>query len=176
MKKRKGFTLIELIAAIAILSIAMVGISNAIYSGTKISAKNTKKVNTNVFAQYVIQTYKSQGKKYLQTTYGCTTSPFKGYFYFDKIEDIDSIISDPLNFTTGISTDIFTDMKNGIVASNKSFGAYVEISTSQNLGKDHLNPTLNVSCIYDTVRISVQIVSSKDMENNGSSLVFFVGR
>ena len=172
MKKRKGFTLIELIAAIAILSIGIVGICNAMFSGTKISTKNTKKVNTSVYAQYAIQTYKSQGKKYLQTTYNCTSTPFTGYFYFNNTDDLGTIISDPSKYTKGN----YTAMVSGAPASAKSFGAYVEMTTITDLGTDHATPSKNVTCMFDTVRISVQVVNSTDALNNSSSLVFFVGR
>ncbi len=171
MKKKKGFTLIELIAAIAILSIAMVGISNAIFFGSNVSAKNTKKVNTSVFAQYMIQTYKSQGKNYIKSLY--SGNSFTGYCYFNNLDEL----NDVLEGTAALTPGSYQNMIDGKTASNKSIGAYVEFTSSSIIGKvPGSNSDIVLQPGFDNVRIYVKVVNLKEQAKNESSLVFFLGR
>lgn len=170
-KKKKGFTLIELIAAIAILAIAMVGISSAIYTGSNISVKNTKKVDTSVFAQNIIQTYKSQGKNNIKNFYP-GENKFTGYCYFNDENDLDAVLENGSHFNNGNYEKMIGDS----VRINKKYGAYVEFETQSTLGKNPSNEDVKLQTGFDIVRIYVKVINLKETGKNDSSLVFYLGR
>lgn len=170
MKKKKGFTLIELLVAVAIFSIAMIGISNAILFGTRTSVRNTKKVDTTVLAQHIIQTYKSQGKNYIKSSF--SGNSYSGYCYFDSVEELNNVIEGSESLTAGTLQNMI-DGKDG----SKNFGAYIEFSTSNILGKKPgTTDDITLQSGFDNIRIYVMVVNLKEEINYDSSLVFYLGR
>ncbi len=181
MKKRKGFTLIEVVVAIAVLSIAMVGIGSAMYTGVKISAKNTKKVDTSVFAGNIIQTLKSRGKSTLITDFKLSdTSLTKScYCYFDKEDELKTILDAGIDaksdakgsFKAGTEQQMKTNEL--ALAGGKKFGAYVNTELSVPF------PNANAPGYLAQVtvlKIYVNVVKMKEPDNTDSSLVFYLGR
>jgi len=61
MKNKKGFTLIELIAAIAILTIAFMGITLAITYSIKTEKKSNVKLDTSFYVKGIVEMIRSQG-------------------------------------------------------------------------------------------------------------------
>jgi len=68
MKRKKGFTLIELIASIAILTIAFTGISMALIASVKTEKKSDVKLETSTYAKAVVENIKIQSDNALRNT------------------------------------------------------------------------------------------------------------
>lgn len=155
MKKKKGFTLIELIAAIAILSIAMVSISSAVCAGANISAKNSKKVDTSVFAQNIIETYKSQGKNSIKELYLDKSDEFEGYCYFNDEVELNNVLEKKSE-----------GLEDKRTSTDEKFEAYVQFQKVD----------IQSESGFYNIRIAVKVVDLKNVGKNDSSLVFYLGR
>jgi len=77
MKKKKGFTLIELIAAIAILGIALSGVTVALLAGVHIEKKSDVKLETSTYGKALVENIKVQSDFTLQQMQNIK------YIYFD---------------------------------------------------------------------------------------------
>jgi len=61
MSKYKGFTLVELIVSIAILSISFVGISSALIGGVHNEKRGDAKLETSTYGKAIVENIKVQG-------------------------------------------------------------------------------------------------------------------
>ena len=180
MKKKKGFTLVELIAAIAILSIAMVGISSAVYTGTKLSAKNAKKADSSELASNIMQYYKSQGKTALKELFNFTStgsSKYNGFCYFNTDDELSNYIKTPLDTSIWTIGDAGTKTK--INSSQpKKYAAYIELTVNNSLDNGTSNPVTfgDIEHVNDFVRIYVYVTNLKGENISSSDLVFYLGR
>lgn len=174
MKKKKGYTLIELIMAFTILSIAMVGIGQAIVFGVKMHVKNTKKVDTSVYAQAVVQNYRSLSKSYIMTEFGITsiTNKYMRYCYFDDMTELNTLLQSASSLTSGNYNDMITG------TTDKNYGAYIEFSNnSSKLGTVPGGSTeINLGTGFKYLRIYVKVVNKKELGKNDSDLIFYMGR
>jgi len=66
MKVKKGFTLIELIAAIAILGIVFAGVSIGLIAGVRTEKKSDAKLETSTFAKALVENIKVQDESTLK--------------------------------------------------------------------------------------------------------------
>lgn len=80
--KKKGFTLIELIAAIAILSITIAAISTAFITGIKTWKNGDEKLNTMCYAQGISEAFK--GSTIAKITQLGNDSGSSFFAYFDE--------------------------------------------------------------------------------------------
>ena len=94
--KKRGFTLVELIAAIAIMAIALTAISSAMLTTVKLNGDNNLKMDNENYAESIIETFKGGGKSSLDSKAG-TNSPVSCFLYFD-----DKL----LNFSTSMDSSI----------------------------------------------------------------------
>lgn len=123
-KKKKGMTLIELVAALAILT----GGITVIYSGFMNSTQTWKKEKVNLElvsgAQSISQVLKARGKVNLETIY--TEYDTKLYVYFDEYSDINQSF-EVNNFSRfrHATTSNFTECNSLNV--NKKYGALLQI-------------------------------------------------
>ena len=174
MQRKKGFTLIELIAAIAILSIAMVGICSAVYTGTNISAKNSKKLNTSVFANNMIQALKTENKDNLGENYNFSNEkPMSScYCYFDNEDELQKLLKTKIDVTNSANLNLKSgseeDMKGNVGKSDKKFGAFLQLNLKTI--KDKEVEDINF------LRIFVKVIKLKALDMAESSLVFYLGR
>lgn len=170
MKKKYGFTLIELIVAMAILSIIIVPISQISTFSFQTSVKTSKKVDLYNFNQYIMQTFKSKGKNYIKFIYAGNSS-YEGYFYFNTNDELITIL-DNNTFTGGTDAQM---VSNG-ASSSKLYGAYISFETSTTIGKNSTNNDIVLTNGLDTVKIYVKVVKIGEEVSKNSDLLFYMGR
>lgn len=162
MKRNKGFTLVELVAAMGIM-VVLLNSFVFMMAGSAANLKQDKiKIRVISYAQYFMQTMKSYGKQYFRSagvisyvkkdkTEGYVSC--SGYFYFNSKDDIDNIIGSkaikPDDFKNDISYIIsgtgvhsgkvfkgsYSDMINKSKPDNR-YGAYFELAATDNMGKN----------------------------------------
>ena len=82
---KKGFTLIELIASLAIFSLAMVGITMAFSASLSIRQRNDVKQSTVDYSQAIIEKFRVVGYANLDNIYkGDITTGVSTFVYFNK--------------------------------------------------------------------------------------------
>lgn len=69
MKRNKGFTLLEVVIALAILAIGLVGVLSLFPVGFQASRKASALTEATIQAQKQMETFKLEGYSYLDTTY-----------------------------------------------------------------------------------------------------------
>ena len=86
--KKRGFTLVELIASIAIIAIIMTAASPAFLMSIKLWKNNRAKINTMAYSQAIAEYYKSNGMENLKTIYDSSEKnsdlSTTNYIYFDN--------------------------------------------------------------------------------------------
>lgn len=189
MKKNKGFTLVELIAAMAIMVVLLSAFGYMLVAGSTNIKQDKQKVKVVSFTQYFMQTMKSYSKSYYSSVLGIkppadpTKAPTvtSGYFYFsDKDELSDIITSDNIKNCLsgtglGINTGTYNDMLNNY--GGKAYGAYFELSSSAIMGDDMTTGTGQVVLQgYEYIRVYVKTADLKNKTKYSSDLTFYLGR
>jgi len=170
MEKKKGFTLVELITAIAILSIIIVPLSQISMLSYKTTANNSKNIDLYNLNQYIMQTLKSKGKNYMKFLYSGSNS-YEGYFYFNDKDDASSILESN-SFTSGT----YSQMVSNGSSSNKSYGCCLQLSTSSTIGQKGDGTDITLNSGLDTVKIYVKVVKIGQETDKNSDLIFYMGR
>jgi prepilin-type N-terminal cleavage/methylation domain-containing protein len=139
--KKKGYTLIELIAAIAIFAIVMSAVYTTFSTSIKIWSRADLKLGTSTYSQSIIETLKSQGVDKLKNMYN-SSSGNSCYIYFDdnlsNLIVYNGVASSPLNLLTWVKdsttkltssvTENYTSCKN--FSSGRKYGASIFIKQS----------------------------------------------
>lgn len=166
-KKNKGFTLIEIIVAIAIFAVSMTAITQ-ILSVTALTSKN-EKMRTAVWShsRSALQILKAGGKNGLEDlykSYGITPSilnnkdkdgNFSIYTYFDDSDELKANIGDINHYiysntncklipNTDASVGLFSDLKSKN-SNNKRYGCYIRI---KKIDTSTLAPDFEIYQIY----------------------------
>lgn len=144
--KKKGFTLVELIAAIAIFAIVMSAVSLTFSTSIKTWNRADLKLEASTYSQSIIETLRSQGAAKIKTMYSDSVNGNSGYIFFD---DNITNLSVYNNGTSTSQTDLSTWVKNsttkltGTVAenyssckinsNNKKYGASIFIKQSDSV-------------------------------------------
>lgn len=149
---KKGFSLIEVVAAIAIFSIAILAISMAFSASLNISQMNDIKQDTSQYAQAITENYKALGYNEINIKYNDLLSNngiMSGFQYFNTIDDIQTWFNndngqkmpDILSIADKIDNNSYP------LAQGKKFGALISIS------KTNLSGSTNA----DVYRIYVRV-------------------
>lgn len=166
-KKKKGFTLVELIAALAILSIAMTGISLTFNTSSTMWKKTRVSLELVTDNQSIAQNLRSQGKNKITKIYDLSNSGC--YIFFDNYDEIKDIITanDYSDFKVAIAAPSFTECNNINEKSvdKKDYGALIEIHEA--------TPTGNYYKFYD-VKLTVWYL--QEGEKSKSENTFYIGR
>lgn len=134
MKKKKGFTLIELIAALAILSIGLSGVSFAFSTSSQLRMNEDVKLDTSTSSQTIVESFRAKGKNFTDTIYNTgakyigsdgSSSVYK-YLFFTSIEDLNTNINNN-SFVSVSGTGSFSDCKASIPSGNPKFGALIQV-------------------------------------------------
>ncbi|MDF2502999.1 prepilin-type N-terminal cleavage/methylation domain-containing protein [Clostridium sp.] len=137
---KKGFTLIEVIAAIAIFSIAILSISMAFSTSLNISQMNDIKQDTSQYAQAITENYKALGYNAIDNKYKSTdNTTLSDFKYFNNLNDIQNW------FYGGGMPSISGNVDNNAypVLQGAKFGVLINISKT-NLGDSSSIPTYHI--------------------------------
>jgi len=98
---KKGFTLVELIASLAIFSMVMVAISMAFFASLNIRQANDVKLNTAGYAQAITENFRSKGYDKLDSLYkGNMITGVSTFVYFNDIATFNLWFQ---NFASGVT-------------------------------------------------------------------------
>lgn len=169
-KKKKGFTLVELIGAIAILAISMTGISLTFNTSSTMWKKTRVSLELVSDNQSITQNLRAQGKDNVKEIYDhfeYINSNSNFYLYFDNYDEIKAIISskDYSNYT--IATSVTPDFNECTSKNdkNKKYGALVKIQDATPIGN-----------YYKLYGITLTVWSLQEGENSKSETTFYIGR
>ena len=146
--KKKGFTLVELIAAIAILAIVTSAIFPAFLTSVKIWSRGDLKLGTTTYAQSIIETLKSQGADKLKNMYS-SASGSSCYVYSDdnltnfrvyngslsSPSDLLTWVKDSSTKLTGLVNENYISCKDSSYSGGRKYGAYIFIKQSDATNK-----------------------------------------
>ncbi|AGK98205.1 type II secretion system protein [Clostridium pasteurianum] len=127
---KKGFTLVEVVASIAIFSITILAISMAFSTSLNISQMNDIKQDTSQYAKAITENYIALRYSAININANTEVSAFK---YFNTVDDIQNL------FNTGNSmTNISGSVNNTAYPSMQGmkFGVLIDISKTTNLNVD----------------------------------------
>lgn len=148
--KKKGFTLVEVVAAVAILAVFLTAVSTAFLASISALDSGEKTLNTNSYAQAIIETYKSLGKTKLKEMY---------------IENGNKTVSKNIYFTNynDLSESIKNDRFNNS-ASGKKFKSTITVDKDSSF--------TNV----EVYKITVTVELINDKNKNNTTLCLYLGR
>lgn len=152
---KKGFSLIEVIAAIAIFSIGILAITLAFSTSLNVSQMNDVKQNTSQYAQAIME----KSKNIIES--GNNPDNLSKTFYFYNLSDIDNCLQ---SIFTGSDDKLYFN-QNGIVNGNKfQFKASININ-KEDVGEfDYYNINVHVQRIGQ----GTQDESVRDMSVRGN--------
>lgn len=167
--KKKGFTLVELIGALAILAIAMTGVSLA-FNTSSTTWKNTK-LNLELvsYNQSVSQSIRAQGKDKVKKIYNKVKKSEKlngeCYVYFNSYEDIQNGISanNEDYFISSNGTPGYVECSSNNI-NNKKYGAMIELWDEKSIS------------YYPLFKAKVTVWVFKQGTNAKSESTFYIGR
>jgi prepilin-type N-terminal cleavage/methylation domain-containing protein len=138
--KKKGYTLIELIAAIAIFAIVMSAVYTTFSTSIKIWSRADLKLGTSTYSQSIIETLRAQGAGRLKDMYSIPDGN-SCYIYFDENltnfrvygsttspENLLTWVKDSTTKLTGSVTENYTSCKS--LSSGMRYGAFIFIKQS----------------------------------------------
>ncbi|MFL0252268.1 prepilin-type N-terminal cleavage/methylation domain-containing protein [Clostridium neuense] len=173
--KREGFTIIEIIAAIAIFAISSSIIVFTIDASAKIYKRENVKFSTSSAVNSLIQQLKAKGVG-SPTTGGAINSIAdiyalnrKGYVIYFNYEDLPKTLEDTSTYIRGIDeyNPSFEDIKNyKDKISSKKYAAYMEIKreVNKNLNKPD---SLNIQWFYNYYTVEIKVW---DMDAGSNSI------
>lgn len=173
MRKKKGFTLVELIAALAILSIGLSGITLAFSSAVQTRKNEDIKLDTGANAQIISENLREKGKIYVEDVYNSFPTKIVGadgrssiylYIFFNNAEELNNIF-EARNFTlvTGGSGSYSDCANKNNSSGNKTYGARLQITNATGANK------------YSLFRINATVWKLKISEKPNSELTFYIG-
>lgn len=173
-KSVKGFTLIELIAAIAILSIGLVGISFTFISSSALFKReriNLELVSNN---QSIAQNLKAAGKdkvkEIITSIKAKDASSDACYIYFNNYAEIKSTIDGSIDFTVS-KVDSSSKGYAECISNNtnsKKYGAMLEV---QDVAVGSINyPS------YKLYNIKITVWNFQEGQNSKSQATLYIGR
>lgn len=133
--KKKGFTLTEVIASIAILSLLTVAIAVVYQSSAKIWDSGKVKLQNVTHVNTIANLLKARGKGYISNIYNSEDKDDSGkvnfYIFFDNYNECsDAIYNDKLVFPS-VGTTLGKDDCEEKNSDNKRYGALVSFSVSK---------------------------------------------
>lgn len=148
--KKKGFTLVEVVAAVAILAIFLTSISPAFLNSISALDSGEKILNTNSYAQAIIETYRSLGKAKLKDMYIDNGSKkVSKIIYFNDYDDL----------SESIDNNSFNNSSSGM-----------KFKSTITVDKDS---SFTLIQVYK-ITVSVELINDKN--NNKSTLSLYLGR
>lgn len=172
MNKKRGFTIVEVIIAIAVFAIVTASVSLVVNTSSNLYKQETVKFETISAANALLEQLRAQGTRNSTKTddnitslqdlfvdkYGSNTYL---YIYFDYEESTD-LSKLPLKYSSytieGAEGDYNVCYGNNI--SHKNFGAYIHISRTAKANGDTTN--LEADSYYDNYNIDVEVWKLSD--------------
>ena len=125
---KKGFTLVELIASLAIFSLAILAISMAFSASLITRQKNDIKQSTVHYSQAIIENFRTVGYDNLGTVYkGDTTTGVSTFVYFNNdMSNFNAWFRNYINGTTQITGNV--DSSTYPLSTGNQFGTLIKIA------------------------------------------------
>ena len=122
---KKGFTLIELIASLAIFSLSILVISVAFFASFNAKQMNDIKQSTAGYSQAIIESFRTIGYANLDLKYSSATTPGVSTFvYFNDMSNVN--LQNYINRTAIISGNVNASTYN--LSTGNKFGALIKIT------------------------------------------------
>lgn len=147
MKKKKGFTLVELVCAVAIIAICIPFITDGFSKAFGYMYETNARLDTMTMSQSIVQVLKAQGRDtaenyLLNAAYNNDTSTniSKVYIYFNDYDDIKKLLSKSAPLSNFITSNEIYRLTNSSIPGydearshniDKQFCAYLIISNDQ---------------------------------------------
>ena len=170
-KKKKGFTLVELIGAMAILAIAMTGISLTFNTSSIMWKKARVSLDLVSANQSISQNIRAVGKEKVKGIYdniNAVNNSSGCYLFFNTYDEIKNIITatDYSGYTVSTSaTPDFNECTNINIGKNKKYGALIKIRDVTETGS-----------YYKLYELTITVWSLQESENSKSENTFYIGR
>lgn len=170
-KRKKGDTLVELIAAIAILALASAGSSMAISVSSKMWQANSRNLELNTFNQSICEDLKLRDKESLNNLYedngGKTNSTITFWFCFDNLS-----IDAPYNVGKANLSTIMQDQNYNKYMLNKPKDNASNFISSVHMTDVNEHSDYNTTS-YTIYKITVETSDSRTHKSSTSS--FYIG-
>lgn len=175
--KKEGFTLIELIAAIAILAIVTSAIFMAFSTSARVWTRGRVRLGTSSYSQSIIEAFKAQGADKFKNMYS-SSSGNSCYIYFDDNitnfrvyngsvstpTDLLTWVKDNSTKLTGSVNESYTSCKDSNYSGGRRYGAYIFIKQSDTANKVYY------------ARIRVWDLQSQNIAETESLKEFYISR
>lgn len=174
MKKKKGFTLIELIVALAIFAISTSAIATMVNTSSNIYSIEDKKISVITSAQKIMQGLKSNGAEGLKKFYENETLKAKtGTYFYIFFDNRDRLLESKIKHggTEEKAKPIILDETKYIKTGKDSTGNYEECSKNNTQDKKYgaliqiTKETEEKYYGFDTYKLKVEVW---DLRENGS--------
>ncbi|MBU3110251.1 type II secretion system protein [Clostridium lacusfryxellense] len=140
---KKGFTLVELIASLAIFAMAMVAISMAFFASTTTRQMNDVKQSTAGYAQAIIETFRGSTETVYKTV-DSTESPTFIFVYFNNMVDFNDWYKAYIVIGAKITTKEGNPTTYPLPIGNQLFGALIKINKKSAYGVNTYNISVRV--------------------------------
>lgn len=187
LKKKKGSTLVEVIASVAILAIGLMGFKSLISTSSNIWEIEHKKLDTSTFNMTISQNIRKKEKLGVRNLYENRVNPTSAHFgyifiYFDDYTDlVGTGVTTETDLrkkygAVGYETDYtyinetnanFTKCKEG--AGGKKYGALISIVDAQKTDSN------KATAYYSIYKVTVKVWNLIDSGNFESETSFYVG-
>ena len=139
IKRKKGFTIVELIVAVAIILISLQAVTIAVRASSKMWEISNRKLDVSTFNQSISQNIKNRGRSYIKDIYKARSTPagntIRFCIYFNDNSGIAPYFEGSLKKNDGtfkFTFDSVTDFEGCKDKSNgENYGALVIISESR---------------------------------------------
>lgn len=168
-KKRKGFTLVELIGALAILAIGMVGISLAFNTSSTMWKKTKESMELVSDNQSIAQNLRAEGKNMVEEIYNDiknkNNTSDSCYIYFNDYDEIKTTItSEPFtDYKVASASPSFSECES--MKGDKKYGALIKVQDATPDGN-----------YYKLYQVSITTWYFQEEENTMSKSTFYIGR
>lgn len=169
-KKKKGSTIVEIIAAVAILLLGLNAVTISFSTSSKLWQNHNKKLDTNTLNQTICQNFRQWDRMNIRTLYddNVTGSPpaVNLYIYFNDYDELINAIGDDTSYfftPTTKKEDIFVECKAG-KPMDKKYGALISIIDDKDSGD-----------YYALYRFDVFVWNLEDVGNYEAHSYFYIG-
>ncbi|WP_163193146.1 hypothetical protein [Clostridium thermarum] len=169
-KKKRGSSIVEVIAAIAILVISLEAITMSFSTSAKIWQKHDKKLDTSTLNQTICQNIRQRDKRVIRDFYldnaAGTEKSAKIYIYFNNYDDVVGVVKSAVEDGTGFITASAADYEEckTIRPGGEKYGALITVAD-----------TSSDDSYYALYKFEVKVWNLHDAGNYEAASTFYIG-